>query len=70
MLLVAVLFFPWTHERETISGFLGRMYYANDKLWLAPIVRFVDWLHYYEHCLETWLDEEHIRRDWYWKHYE
>lgn len=66
MLLMAVLFFPWIRERETCSGFFGRMWFEHGVVWCKHVVNFIDWLHGDEsHCWETWYDESSMRDQWY-----
>lgn len=68
-LICAVVFFPWTRERETISGLMGR-WWLTEKGWKFEIGCFmsavIDKLHSDDtHCAVTFEDEQFMRDQWY-----
>lgn len=66
MMVCAILFAPWVHPRETVSGLMGR-WLATEGGWKRRIaaigVRIVDRLYFWEpnHCAEIYLIEQRAR---------
>lgn len=69
MLVVSILFFPWSRERETFSSIVGRSSVHEGPIpWLIAdkLSDFINWIHNdRHHCIDTYTDEQDVRDQWY-----